>query len=466
MYYLIIFSVLDSPFWILLYNKKYHDNWTIKNMGALESELYLSKCQVDTPLDVVEGMWKLINQYRKNIKKVVDFGAGDGKFAFYGRYESYLGYEIDPVRLKQAKKLPENATVKLGCAFQSKAKDYDLCIGNPPYVRHHDIETEWQMSILSKLADQSGLKIDARTNAFTLFMLRALLATHNKGMVALLVPYEWVSRPSCRWLRDFITGNSWTVNIFKFTESLFPRVLTTASIVIIDKGDLSGSWEYHRLDRQFKTSKMRLLTGTSSKVIEYTRREEANYAQRGLSPGGQKVFCLNEGQRLHYGLVVDRDVIPCISSLKDVDLKFSHLTQAQFKKNYVDQGKRCWLIKPDPKPSIQLQAYLNSFSFEERDNYTTQRQSPWWCYREHQSPDIIYASSFTSWGPKAVINDIGAISIGSVHGIHAVKGISLEQLIKEIRNIDFEKKLVHHSGQLKKIEVNQMNTILKTIIGK
>lgn len=435
-------------------------------MGALESELYLSKCQVDTPLDVVEGMWKLINQYRQEVKSVVDFGAGDGKFSFYGSYGSYLGYEVDPIRLKEAKKLPQNATVKLGCAFQSKANDYDLCIGNPPYVRHHDIESKWQMSILSKLENEAGLKIDARTNAFTLFMLRALLATHEKGMVALLVPYEWVSRPSCQWLRGFITDNSWTVNIFKFTEDLFPRVLTTASVVIIDKGNSSGSWEYYRLNRKFQKSKMRLLTGTSSKVIEYTKRESLNYAQRGLSPGGQKIFCLNEGQRLHHGLVIDRDVIPCITSLRDVDLKFLRLTQVQFKKNYVDQGKRCWLIKPNREPSPQLQAYLDSVSFEDRDNYTTQRQSPWWCYREHKSPDIIYASSFTSWGPKVVINDIGAISMGSVHGIHAVSGIRPEELVSKLRCIDFEKRLIHHSGQLKKIEVNQMNTILKTIIGK
>jgi len=151
-------------------------------MSALESELYLSKCQVDTPLDVVEGIWKLISQYRKDIKKVVDFGAGDGKFSLFGEYGTYVGYEVDPARLKTVKKLPKNASVKLGCAFQTNIKNYDLCIGNPPYVRHHDIETAWQLSVLARLESKSDIKIDARTNAFTLFMLQALLSTSKTGL--------------------------------------------------------------------------------------------------------------------------------------------------------------------------------------------------------------------------------------------------------------------------------------------
>src|SRR4051812_38116620 len=84
--------------------------------GSRESvELYLDRCQVDTPDSVVRLVWKLVHGRRDKIRKVIDFGAGDGRFASHGRYKEYLGYEIDPSRRVIAR-MPKGARVLHKCA--------------------------------------------------------------------------------------------------------------------------------------------------------------------------------------------------------------------------------------------------------------------------------------------------------------------------------------------------------------
>lgn len=429
-------------------------------------KVYLSRCQVDTPDEIIKGMWNLLYKKRATPGTVLDLGAGDGRFSLHGKYKKYTGYEVDKKRIKSIN-LPKNANLVEKCAFDTSGK-YDICIGNPPYVRHHDMDRKWRTSVIEKLESESNIKIDARSNAFTLFMLKAILSTKDNGIVVLLVPYEWISRPASLWLRDYLQLKKWQVEVYKFKDKLFERVLTTASIVIIDKSIEGKSWSYYTIDKSFNFKKNRLPTGSNQKIISYSKRGSSSFAQRGLSPGGQKIFCLTEGERLHYGLDRSIDVVPCVTSLKDINLGTGILDEKNFKEHFIQQGKRCWLLISTPKPSKQLLAYLGKVPKEDRNNYTCNHQQPWWNYKPHQPAAIIYSSSFTAWGPKFVENKINAIALGSVHGIHDVQKSKIKNLLKELSSINFEKQIIHHSGSLKKIEVNQMNTILQEIteIGK
>lgn len=179
-----------------------------------------------------------------------------------------------------------------------------------------------------------------------------------------------------------------------------------------------------------------------------------------LALAGKKIFCLTEESRNKFGLKIGVDVVPCVTNLKCIDNKLKVLNRRAFEKHYINKGERCWLLSPTSTPSDELQAYLDSIDETERDTYTCRNQSPWWCYRPHQAPDILYGSGFTSFGPKVIVNAVGAIALGTVHGVHKVKGITKLELREKIASFDFERQVVSHSGALKKIEVNQMNYVL------
>src|SRR5262245_8413727 len=107
----------------------------VNTAQQLALSLYLERCQVDTPLSLVKRVWRHVHEYRQRVGCVLDFGAGDGRFAQVGAYSQYVGYEIDRARLAAAPELPSGATLLNTCAFANPRQDGDVCVGNPPYVR-------------------------------------------------------------------------------------------------------------------------------------------------------------------------------------------------------------------------------------------------------------------------------------------------------------------------------------------
>ena len=418
----------------------------------------LSASQVTTPAKAVSLFWRLTGKRRKPLGSVLDLGAGDCRFARGGSYSRYVGIEIDPARSRQAV-LPKNAELINDCAFRHTGQDYDACIGNPPYVRHHFIESPWKEKTVTRIEAALGLTLKRNCNLYLYFLCLGLVKTHRKGLVAMIIPYEWVSRPSASPVREHIRAKKWNVTVYRFQEAIFDGVMTTASVTIIDKGSSDGRWSFFDLDQEFKVVPRKGAADAKEGVIGYEKRGAA-WALRGMSPGTQKVFTLTEGERNHFGLKKS-DVVPCVTTLRHVPATARVLTPASFKKHFVDAGGRCWLIKSYAKKiSPTLRAYLKAVPEDLRDTWTCHNQTPWFKFRPHPTPQLLVASGFTNYGPKVVINKVGALAVGSVWGIHSQTQLPGRTLQQHLYGIDVEKRVVAHAEKLKKIEVKQLNTLL------
>lgn len=427
----------------------------------------LNHCQVSTPHDVVEMMWKMAWERREKISSVLDLGCGDGRFSVGRRNARYVGYEID------ASKLPPLADKR--CLFVNKDvleisdEKYDACLGNPPYIRRAILGSEWRDKAADLLEAQShGIRPRADSNGFLYFMWLSILKAKEDGIVLQLVPVEWVSRPSAKPLREYIEKCGWAVEIFRFTESIFDRVLTTAAIVIIDKSKRTGDWKYFNIDRSGHIENTTTPTESGHEILQYGERSEEAFALRGLSPGGQDIYVLTEEGRLLEGLKVGRDVSPCVTTLRYLDSTQLSITSKMFQERFVDHGLPCWLIRSDRDTiSPALQRYLESVK-DQAIQYTTNRirGDDWFRYRIHPSPDILVASGFRSRGPKVFKNEASLVALGSVYGVF-VKGRSRQsQAVKELREFDFESHVVSHSNGLKKIEVRQLNSVLAGLVAQ
>lgn len=418
----------------------------------------LSESQVSTPTKVVSLFWHLAKKRREKLGRVLDLGAGDARFARKGNFQHYVGVEID-LKKSQAAVLPENATLIHNCAFKHRAKSYDACIGNPPYVRHHDIESPWKENIVARLEDELGIAINKHCNLYLYFFCLGLIKTTANGLVAFVIPYEWVSRPSAASLREYIRKQGWDVMVYRFQQPIFDDVLTTASVSIVDKNSRRGLWKYYDVTPNFAVKKRNGVADSKGGVLKYSDRGDV-WALRGLSPGSQKVFTLTDGERLRFGLKKG-DVVPCVTTLKDVPSSLKMLTKVSFKTYFVDAGKRCWLIKSSSRTkSTRLKSYLRAVPEAIRDTYTCRNQTPWYNYRPHPIPQILLGSGFTKFGPKVLVNSVAAHAVGSVWGIHSQKPLPYRRLQRHLLNFDFEKRVVAHARTLKKIEVKQLNTVL------
>ena len=424
----------------------------------------LAESQVSTPHNVIGLFWNLLRSEAHDLSNVLDLGAGDGRFAARQNYRRYTGIEIDARAAKNAV-LAKNASIQIGCAFEHDKEGYDACIGNPPYVRHHDIESPWKEKIRSQLQQQMGFPIDLHGNLYLYFLCLALLKTHSEGIVGLIIPFEWVSRPSARRIRNYIKERNWDVKVYRFQSCIFKDVLTTASITIVNKRRRKSHWTFKNISPQLRVVSRSGETGSGKAVLPHSNRGSV-WAIRGMSPGSQKVFTLTEGERVHHGLTL-RDVVPCATSFRHVPKAIRILDKKTFKQYFVEAGLRCWLIKSrSPKLSPRLQKYLKFVPLNERNTYTCLNQNPWYAYEDFPAPALMIHSAFTKFGPKVILNRISAKAIGSIYGIHSIQKQRFVELQQFLLDFDFESQIVSHSKVLKKIEVKQLNGVLKRWSGE
>lgn len=414
------------------------------------------QCQIYTPKTTVELFWKLLRIKRPDLGSVVDLGAGDGRFSQYGHYNRYLGLEID--KESNRIKLPTNAAIEICCAFEHDGRGWDAAIGNPPYVRHHYIELEWSELIAERFRNTLDVRLNRQANLFIYFFFLGLEITKDDGIVAMITPYEWVSRPSAKPLRDLIEKSGWSVDVYRFREDVFQDVMTTASVSIIDKSTKKTKWSLFEIDKDYAVSRKGNVAGSRFKVLPHEKRGPW-WTLRGLSPGTQRSFTLTEGERICNGLSLD-DVVPCVTTLKHLPTDCKELDKRAFNRYFRDNGVKCWLIKSyESSISHSLQAYLKAVPYENRDTATCNLRAIWYQFTPFPVAQVLVASGFTSKGPKVAINVVGAHHVGSVYGLFGASQQSAKT-VAYISNYDFEKRVVAHSGKLKKIEVRQMNAVL------
>ena len=423
----------------------------------------LLESQVTTPEPVVSLFWRLAKRHREHLGSVLDMGAGDCRFARGGSFERYVGIEIDRKRVTLAKP-PANGEIIHGCVFRHKGIQYDACIGNPPYARHHDIQSPWKEQTAARLERELAVTLDKHCNLYIYFFCLGLLKTCPDGLLALIIPYEWVSRPSAKALREYIERQRWNVAVYRFQMPIFKGVMTTASVSIVDKSHRDGRWTYYDITSCYRVIKRRGITDSRQAVLDYAKRGKI-WALRGLSPGSQRIFTLTEGDRVRAGLS-KRDVVPCVTTLRNAPRSLRTLSQAAFQKRFVQAGERCWLIRScEDGRSTALDAYLEAVPEKERLTYTCQNQTPWFKYLPHPVPKVLFSSGFTIFGLKVLINSVGARAVGSVWGIHAKKNsLPLRRLQARLLKINFEKRVVAHAKTLKKVEVKQLNAVLNAFV--
>lgn len=428
------------------------------------ASLYLDRCQVDTPETLVGAVWRLIHQRRPGmVGRVLDFGAGDGRFAHSGHFTSYVGYEIDRARYAGAE-LPHNARMINACAFAGSVAPAQICLGNPPYVRNQDLPLGWRQSAARVIAERTGVAISGLANAWQYFFLLSLASTAPDGLVAIVIPFEWVSRPSSAALRQYIREQGWDVAVYRLPDETFADVLTTASVTIVDKRKATGAWRFYEQGTEGAYHTISSPTGNGGQLLAYVRGATAAYAKRGLSPGTQEYLTLTEAERSAHRLVVDRDVVRCLTSLRPTTGDALGFSEARFQRDYVDADQKCWLIRTDRPPTKALQAYLDSVPEAGWQTSTCLGRKVWWQFTMPEVPSALIASGFRE-RPKVVLNHARAVAVGSVCGIYTDTARRAQSIVKQLRRTAYSDRVVAHSNGLRKLEINQINALIGELDG-
>ena len=189
-----------------------------------------------TPPSIIAKMIKALFPYFKNITKVLEPSCGSGEFI--QRLERFSKFNIDSIEFNdtvyQSIKTRFKSTI-LNVDFLSwnSPKKYDLIIGNPPFYVMKKNEIKY---------NKYEHYYTGRPNIFVLFIAKSLELLENNGLLAFVLPKNFMNCLYYDNLRKHISTNFKIIDVIECYEDKYLDTQQDTIVLIIQKhGSISNN---------------------------------------------------------------------------------------------------------------------------------------------------------------------------------------------------------------------------------
>lgn len=208
---------------------------------------------VYTPHAIVHSMTAWIAAHGAPAR-VIDPGAGSGRFILaaaraFTRAELFA-VELDPLAalMLRANLSVHNLTGRTSVLVEDyRDVSLDRCggitafVGNPPYVRHHEIaevRKRWYSEQFARL----GVKASALAGLHLHFFLQSRLLARKGDLGSFVTSAEWLDVNYGSALRQMLTGDlgALALHVLEPTVAAFPGTATTAAITCFRVGEIKA----------------------------------------------------------------------------------------------------------------------------------------------------------------------------------------------------------------------------------
>ena len=151
-----------------------------------------------------------------------------------------LGFEIDPHYFKPASEFWKGTKLEMRCAdflAQKADEQFDMLVANPPYIRHHYIETQTKKRLQHEVMSQTGIKISGLAGLYCYFMMLSAQWLKDGGLSCWLVPSEFMDVNYGVAVKRYLLQNVELLHIhrFKADDLQFADALVSSCIVVFRK---------------------------------------------------------------------------------------------------------------------------------------------------------------------------------------------------------------------------------------
>jgi adenine-specific DNA-methyltransferase len=412
-------------------------------LGALRSpEVRRRRGATYTPPALVEAM---VGWAARKVEpaRVVDPGAGTGRFLLAAARAfpraRLIGVEIDPVAAAVARAnlelagLRRRADILVGDYRELElqgGRGTTLFIGNPPYVRHHDISPRWK-SWLTRRGRAHGLPVSQLAGLHLHFLLATLEHAAEGDAGCFVTAAEWLDVNYGALARGLLAGplGLERLDVLEPTAQPFADALTTAVIAGFRVG-ASGPVTVRRVR---EIGALGALTGgrvVPRERLTETRRWTALLRPRRARPAG--MVELGELCRVHRGQVTGCNrawILSPHTPALPAAVRYPAVTRAR--ELFAARGEL--LSCASLREVIDLPADLDALAAEARRQveqflrfaeaqgaraaYVARHRSPWWSVRL-RPPAPILATYMARRPPAFVRNRPGARHLNIAHGLY------------------------------------------------
>ena len=414
--------------------------------------------QTLTPEAVVSAMFDWVDRAHQDVRRIVDPGAGTGRYILAGLKRmpqaTGIAVEMDPLL---AFALRANARV-LGVSDRLEIavcdyREFELCpvdgrtlfIGNPPYVRHHDISPQWKTWYSNRLKAMGHAASQLAGLHLYFFLKTALLAAPG-DVGCFITAAEWLDVNYGRSLRELLLNElgGRAIHLMSANVPVFEDAMVSACITGFECGHPSRSLRFNNVDsvncpdrlfggRDVPRETARLATRWTALMSEPSNATGDGFVElgslfrisRGQVTGNNRVWVTSANE---FDLP-PRFMFPAITAATDITktrgCRIDDLSQLRL---VIDLPADLNAL-PDHEQQV-IQRFLDwARSLGADKGYIASHRKPWWRVNLKSPPPVV----MTYRGrrpPVFAVNGAGARLINVAHGLYPLAPLKAEAIEK------------------------------------
>lgn len=398
---------------------------------------------VYTPQPIVKSMLSWLAEHASPVR-IVDPGAGSGRFVLAAGAlfpdAQLLAIEQDPLAALMTRAnasvrgWTDRMTVLVGDYRElvlPQCAGTTAFIGNPPYLRHHDIDKRWKKWFASRFA-VFGIKASALAGLHLHFLLQTRLLAHKGDVGVFVTSAEWLDvnygDALRRLLLDELGGLA--LHVLEPAVEAFPGTATTAAIICFRVGesrlpmrvrpvaalaDLNGLSEGVEVAREKLRAERRwsvIVRPSSARQDGEIDLGELFGVHRGQVTGANAVWIAGDkAQNLP-----ERVMIPAVTKARDLMQAGAVLPSAKSLRRVIDLP--CDLDEFDPDERSRVSAFLGwARAHGANEGYIARHRKVWWSVGL-KAPAPILCTYMARRPPQFTLNACGARHINVAHGLY------------------------------------------------
>lgn len=419
-----------------------------------------------TPLQLADAMVNLFAS--NNIATVLEPSCGDGVFLdslcrlnFINQVNEISAVEIESdeaQKVRQSYQNYNNVNVYNEDFFEFYKRvvgmnQYDLILGNPPYIRYQYL-TETQRKIQANILTSNGMRSNKLINAWVAFLVACVQLLSDNGKIAFVVPAEILQVAYAEDLRLFLSNALAKITLITFKQLVFPDIEQEVIIFVGEKGqtekgiriievndldelsqiDLSQNG-FQRMQHVKEKWTKYFVSSDEMELIQTIRSDErfdkfSNYGliNIGITTGNNNYFSVTNDVVKAYNL--EKATLPLIG--RSSHAHGIYFTQDDWIKNK-NSGKRAMLVNfPDysyDRYPIGWRDYIAfGESTEEHKGYKCSIRDRWYIVPSVWIPDAFFLRRNNLY-PKFVLNKCNAVTTDTMHRMKFNEGVDPENVL-------------------------------------
>lgn len=443
--------------------------------------------QTYTPAEIVTSMIGWAAE-QGTPTRVIDPGTGSGRYLIRAGHHwpkaHLIGVDVDPIATIMAR--ANLAASGLARRARIQLVDYrslnpgaihgkTLFLGNPPYVRHHQISSTWKQWF-SQIAETRGLTSSQLAGLHVHFFLATAIWGRGGDYGSFITSAEWLDVNYGRLVQDLLLDGlgGRSVHVLEPSVRAFPDADTTAAITCFHLGErpnsmrlkqvkkakelgrLEGGREVSR-ERLFEASRWSPLVRAAPKLpTDYVELGELCRVHRGQVTGANAVWVVGRKSTELPECVL----FPSVTKAHELFEAGEQLIDLSNLRLVIDLPED--LDKLDPGERKEVDRFLRmARSAGASDSYIARSRKRWWRVGLYK-PAPVLATYMARRPPAFVHNPARARHINIAHGLYPREPISKEGLDRLVRYLRVSVQVSQgrtYAGGLTKFEPREMERL-------